>query len=964
MEEIPPGEPPDRGVPHTIPLQPGSSPPFRPMYRLSPHEYEEMKKHVTDLINKGFIQPSTSPFGAPILFVAKKDNTLRMVVDYRALNKLTIKNKYPLPRIDELLDRMQGCSIFSTLDLHSGYHQIKISDSDIPKTAFRTPLGHYEFRVLPFGLANAPATFQALMHRILNPLSHFCLVYLDDICIMSKSPEEHVQHLDQVLEVLRKNHLFVKLQKCAFCKPEVNFLGFVAGKHGLKVDPRKIDTVTSWPVPKDPHEVRQFLGLTNYFRKFIQGYAALAAPMQELVCKQKQFVWTDACQHSFDDLKQALTSAPVLALPDFTKPFEVVSDASLLGTGAVLMQDGKPLAYTSKRFIPAERNYSTTDQEFLGVIRALTEWRCYLEGSQVTLITDHNPLIHLPSQPMLNRRQARWMEYLSRFEPGLTWEYRPGRSNIADPVSRNPGLHRAAPARTITTDWVDRCRRAYSHDPWFASADNTRLLTMRNGLWLMGNSIAVPDHDSLRLDIINAHHSPSYAGHFGVAKTMHAVARTFWWPGMRKQIGHFVRTCDACQRNKATNQKPAGLLQPLEIPERRWEHVTMDLIVSLPLTSSGHDAIAVFVDKLSKMVHFAPTTSDVDAAGMAKLFLDNIVCLHGLPRKVITDRDRRFTGKLFEALCSMMGIDNTTSTSFHPQTDGQTERANRVLEDMLRNYVCSDHTDWDSHLPIAEFAVNNAYHESVQNTPFFLNYGQHPLTPVTLNTDTHVPSARLFAEQFNHAIKSARNCLQMAQQRQKTYADQNRREVQYKVGQLVLLSTKHFTFKAVGTRKFMPKYIGPFKVLKLAGPVACKLELPSSYNVHSVFHVSLLKPYCSSSTTAAPPPPLDVDADGMPVYEVEQILAHREANHNRRRIYEYLIKWRGYGPEHNSWEPASNIATPETLLTPYWAALGGQPPLSKTRQASKPKSVPRTIPPKPKRSSPQVSTGRKRRGRR
>lgn len=490
------------------------------------------------------------------------------------------------------------------------------------------------------------------------------------------------------------------------------------------------------------------------------------------------------------------------------------------------------------------------------------------------------------------------------------------------------------------------------------------MLTRHKGLWMMGNTIAVPDHNSLRPDIIHAHHAPPYAGHFGISKTMHAVARTFWWPGMRSQIGKYVRTCDACQRNKSSNQKPAGLLQPLELPERRWEHVTMDLITSLPSTSRGHDAIAVFVDKLSKMVHFAPTTSDVDAAGMARLFLDRVVCLHGLPRKVITDRDKRFTGKLFEALCLMMGINNTASTSFHPQTDGQTERANRVLEDMLRNYVCADHTDWDTHLPVAEFAVNNAYQDSVKSTPFFLNYGQHPLTPVTIFTETHVPSARLFADQFQHAISNARKCLEQAQQRQKTFADQNRREVQYEVGQQVLLSTRHFTFKAVGTRKFMPKYIGPFKVLKLAGPVACKLELPSSYNVHPVFHVSLLKPYCSSETTAAPPPPLQVDSDGMPVYEVEQILAHREAYHNRRRIYEYLIKWKGYTPEHNSWEPEHNISTPDSLLVPYWNELGGKPALTRTRQANKPKSAPRTIPPKPKRMAVQVTTGHKRRGRR
>ena len=356
---------PDLPVPHTIPTPPGAPTPFRPMYRISPREYDEMSKQITDLLKKDFIVPSTSPYGAPILFVGKKDGSLRMVIDYRALNKITIKNRYPLPRIDMLLDRMQGYKIFSTLDLCSGYHQIKLHEDDAHKTAFRTPLGHYQFTVLPFGLANAPATFQGLMNTVLAHLRHCSQVYLDDNCIMSNTAEEHVQHIREVLTTLRQYGLKCKRKKCHFNLHEVSYLGFIVGRNGIKADPAKIDAIRNWPKPTEIQHVRQFLGTTNYFRKFILAYASLARPLQLLLNSNTKFVWGLAQQQAFDALKDALVNAPVLRLPDMTKTFEVISDASLHGTGAVLIQEGHPVAYTSKGFTPAERNYHTTDQECL-----------------------------------------------------------------------------------------------------------------------------------------------------------------------------------------------------------------------------------------------------------------------------------------------------------------------------------------------------------------------------------------------------------------------------------------------------------------------------------------------------------------------------------------------------------------------------------------------------------------------
>ena len=407
-----------------------------------------MQRQVTNLLAKRLIEPSTSPFGAPILFVEKKTGDLRMVVDYRALNKVTVKNRYPLPRIDDLFDKLFGAKYFSCLDAASGFHQILLKDEDKPKTAFRTPFGHYQFRVLPFGLTNAPATFQAVMNNLFNPpkynadgsinpkhkLSEFALVFIDDIVIFSKSAADHKLHLEAVLAELRHNNILIKSSKCVWGQTELPYLGHIIGRDGIKPDPKKVQSVLNWPTPTNLREVQQFLGLTNLFIEFIQGYANMTKPLTDLTRKNVPFDWTSS---SFKALKRALTSAPVLALPDPAMPFELVCDASGYGIGAVLFQQGQPLAYYSRKMSAAERNYVVTEQELLATVEAMRVFRCYLlSGQQFTLVTDNQPNTFLQTQPHLSRRQARWSEYLQRFN--FCWVHRPGRHNVADPLSRNP----------------------------------------------------------------------------------------------------------------------------------------------------------------------------------------------------------------------------------------------------------------------------------------------------------------------------------------------------------------------------------------------------------------------------------------------------------------------------------------------------------------------------------------------
>ncbi|KAJ9511943.1 hypothetical protein QJQ45_004469 [Haematococcus lacustris] len=658
--------PPERPVGHTIPLVPDARPPVTPMYRLSKPEQEELKKQIQDYLSKGMIEPSSSPYAAPILFVQKKSGELRMCIDYRQLNKLTLRDQYPLPRIDDLFDRLSGCSVFSSLDLQAGYHQIRITPEDVPKTAFRTPEGHFQFKVLSFGLTNAPATFQRVMNDAFAPVLGKCaLVYLDDILVMSKSLPEHLQHLRLVFDLLRKNKLYAKMSKCE-------------DTHGL--------------------------------------------------------------------------------------------------------------------------------------------WR--LTGK---------------------------------------------------------------------------------------------------------DKVVVPNDSELRNHILHEMHDAVYSGHVGISKTLERVSRVFWWNTMRADVRYYVSTCDACQRDKASTLKPGGLLNPLSIPDYRWESVSMDFITKLPSGSHGYDAICVFVDRLSKMVHFVPCREDLKARRFAQLFIDHVYKLHGMPAELISDRGSLFTSVFWREVMRRCGSKPALSSSYHPQSDGQTERYNRVLEEMLRHYISPTQSDWPDYLALAEFAVNNSWQESIQSTPFLVNTGQSPVTVGLrdLPYGGRCPSAHAFTRWWQDAVANARKCMAAAQSRQAAYANKARRDVEYKVGQKVLLSTKNLKLQPGKARKLIPRYVGPFEILLLVGAVAVKLDLPASMSrLHPVFHVSLIKPYTGTDVGFMPPPVTWMDE--TPVYYVERLLDHKGVKDNKASFY--LVQWEGYDSTHNTWEPRSNLTDCDKVLAEYNAIHHLKPP--------------------------------------
>jgi hypothetical protein len=434
-----PGLPPVRDVEFAINVIPGTAPIHIAPYRMAPSEMSELKSQLEDLLSKKFIRPSVSPWGAPVLLVKKKDGKSRLCVDYRQLNKVTIKNRYPLPHIDDLMDQLKGATVFSKIDLKSGYHQIRAKEEDIPKTAIRTRYGHYEIYpnlVMPFGVTNAPAIFMDYMNRIFHPfLDKFVVVFIDDILIYSKSEEEHKEHLSLVLQVLKEKQLYANLGKCEFWLEEVKFLGHVISKEGIAVDPSKVEAVVAWERPKTATEIRSFVGLAGYYRRFIEGFAKIVAPLTNLTRKNQIFAWTDDCERSFQLMKEKLTTSPVLVLPQPEEPYEVYCDASYQGLGGVLMQHKQVVAYASRQLKTHEKNYPTHDLELAAIVFALKIWRHYLYGCTFEVFSDHKSLKYLFDQKELNIRQRRWMEFLKDYD--FTLQYHPGKANVvADALSR------------------------------------------------------------------------------------------------------------------------------------------------------------------------------------------------------------------------------------------------------------------------------------------------------------------------------------------------------------------------------------------------------------------------------------------------------------------------------------------------------------------------------------------------
>ncbi|GJS77829.1 reverse transcriptase domain-containing protein [Tanacetum coccineum] len=734
------GLPPQRQVEFRIDLVPGVTPVAKSPYRLAPSKMQELSGPLQKLQDKGFIRPSHSPWGAPVLFVKKKDGSLRMCIDYRELNKLTIKNRYPLPRIDDLFDQLQGSRYFSKIDLRSGYHQLRVHEDDIPKTAFRTRYGHFEFTVMPFGLTNAPAVFMDLMNRVCKPyLDKFVIVFIDDILIYSKTKEDHEVHLGFVLELLRKEKLYAKFSKCEFWLQEVHFLGHVVNQNGIHVDPSKIE----------------------------------------------------AQEEAFQTLKNNLCDAPILTLPDRMEDFVVYYDASNQGLGCVLTQRGKVIAYASRQLKTHEKNYTTHDLELGAVVFALKTWRHYLYGTKSVIYTDHKSLQHIFDQKELNMRQRRWIELFSDYECEI--RYNPGKVNVVvDALSRKERLKPRrvrAMAVTIQAGMREKIQAAQSE----ALKQENVIMENLHGLdqqmekkegeslYFM-DRIWVPLVGSVRTMIMDEAHKSKYSVHPGADKMYHDLRDMYWWPGMKRDIATYVSKCLTCSKVKAEHQRPSGLLQQPEIPEWKWDKITMDFITKLPRSKSGNDTIWVIVDRLTKSAHFLAIREDYSTEKLAKIYIDEIVARHGVPVSIISDRDGRFTSRCWQTVQKALGTRLDMSTAYHPQTDGQSERTIQTLEDMLRACVIDFGGSWDVHLPLAEFSYNNSYHSSIKCAPFEALYERKCRSPVLWAEigESSLIGPELVQETTDKVVL-IKEKLKAARDRQKSYADNRRKPLEFEI---------------------------------------------------------------------------------------------------------------------------------------------------------------------------------------
>ena len=944
-EKLPSGLPPKRSCEFHIDLKTDAQPQKKGLYRMSPGELKELKVQLEDLVEHGFIRPSTSPWGAPVLFVNKKDGALRMCVDYRALNRFTIKNSYPLPRIDDIFDQLDGANYFTKIDLRSGYHQIRLDESSIPLTAFRTRYGHYEFLVLPFGLTNAPASFMTLMNDIFrDQLDKFVIVYLDDILVYSKSWKEHLSHIKTVLQVLHNKKLYGKLSKCYFGLKEVEYLGHILQPSGVRVDPHKTDVISKWDLPTCKKDVQSFLGLVNYYRRFIKNCSAIAKPLTSLT-KNVPFQWTAEHDTAFRSLKSAITTAPVLKAYSPEAPIIVTTDASSYAIGAVLEQitpDGiHPVAFTSRTLNPAEQNYAPHELELLAIVDTLRTWRSYLHGKKFTVHTDHYPLRYLQTQEQLSARQVRWLERLVEFD----FQIIPikGKSNlVADALSRqakstpDPYFYKrnllqqvikktkkvevnALSVVSRSPSDIESLRNDYSKDTEFKRLiDKPRGPFQKTDSLLYKNDKLCIPKGVFRIKLLHDYHSTPNTGHLRIKKTYQRLKQEYYWKNMKKTIQDYVKSCYSCQRIKGTNYKPFGLLQPLQPPIAKWTHITMDFVTPLPKTARNNQGLFNVVDRLSKMIRVIPIPPKVDAPLIAQLFKDHVYRHHGLPQVIISDRDPIFMSKFWQELFSLLGTKLRPSSAYHPQTDGQTEVVNKKVEEMIRAFVGYHKTDWDEHLTEFEVAYNSSVHTATMHTPFYLNYGIHPRTiPVqTLASDN--PSAGQFLEHMQKSVTYAKDRIIKENESMAREANKHRQDHSFKAGDQVMLSTKNISLDdGSGSRKLHPKFCGPFKILSQINQVTFKLDLPQPMierRIHNAFHASLLKPFFPDTFNRRDPPPPPVQfEDGHDEYEVEKILHHRK----RRNRMQYLIKWVGYPDHENSWVYKEDLLNSPDLLSKY-----------------------------------------------
>ena len=841
---------------HKIELVEGAKPYNQKLRRLSPLESAELSKYLQEMIEGGRIRPSDSPWGANVLFVAKAGGGFRCCQDYRWLNKQTKPDTYPLPRMDVYMDSANGV-FWTKMDLLKGFYQMPMHKDSITVTAFNTVQGKYEFLVMPMGLQGAPGSFMKAMNKIFEGLtwdpnvnkSSGVLVYLDDILLYSQTEQEHLALLRKVLERLRQYNLQCRFDKCSFAKTEVEFLGFLLSHQGVRIDPAKFKAITDWPDRmSNKSHVRGFMGTANWMRRFVPHLSGVLAPLHEFAKETYRGPWTDEHTLAVKQVKQVLTSDAIMGVPCVDPqtsnyyPFTVITDASDIAVGAILLQqqsddrnDIKVIAYESRKFIPAERNYSTHEKELLGVLHAVDVWKCFLEGSKFTVLTDHQSLRWLNGLTDMSRRQARWVDELQGFDFEVL--YLKGADNPADGFTRAPyhdtgteeqdyerkppfvvvnGMCRGKyfprilkqfPAEVILCatqrkldDWSRgslhyKIVAGYAMDPNFQSREwrvkNGAVFDDQTGLWLTHGKLIIPQITAIVQAVISEHHDTAYGGHLGVNKTVERLQRVFWWPSMVQDIQDYVKSCHHCQRARHATQRPAGLSLPIDPPTEPWQKVHIDFAGPFKRRApTRHNHVMIIVDSFTKMAKFVRCHNTIDGKQTAELYIDHVWSVFGRPQTIVTDRGTQFVNEFWHTLQTRLGTHSGLTASYHPQANGQAEV---MVKQMKKQLIAFEDQGmrWWRVLPACEFAYNDSVNATTGFSPFYLNYGRHPRTPLqsylTPNEDRTIQEwvVRLqSALAIAHEAAYNRLMIQKAKQREHTNAHR-RAATEFSVGDLV-----------------------------------------------------------------------------------------------------------------------------------------------------------------------------------
>jgi hypothetical protein len=699
---------------------------------------------------------------------------------------------------------------------------------------------------------------------------------------------------------------------------------------GVATDSSKIESIRNWPRPDNQKELRGFLGITGYYRKFIKHYAIISQPLTGLLKKGALYVWTDTSETAFCTLKQALITAPVLALPDFTFQFVVDTDAYDVGIGAVLSQKGHPLAFVSRALGPRNRCLSVYEKEYLAILLAVQQWRSYLQCAEFVIRTDHQSLTHLTDQ----RLHTEWQKKALTKLMGLQYriQYKQGIHNgAADALSRKPSASSQVFAlTTVQPAWLSAVVASYTGDAHVQTLLQKLAVdpaavpsyTLTQGILRYKGRIWVGSDPALQQQLISAFHDSPIGGHSGFPVTYRRLLSRFCWPAMKHMIREYVRSCHTCQQAKSERLPPAGLLQPLPIPSSPWECATMDFIVGLP-PSRQFNCLLVIVDKLTKFAHFIPLKHPYTATKVAELFVDNVYRLHGMPASLVSDRDPVFTSTFWQSVFRTTGTQLKLSTAHHPETDGQTEHVNQSIECYLCCFISAHPQQWSKWISLCEFWYNTNWHSSTGHTPFELLYGRHPRYFGVVAADS-IASADVqdWLRERELVMASVKQHLLRMQQRMKYQADKHRRERKFAVGDKVFLRLQLYLQSSVAVRanhKLAFKFFGPFFVMERIGAVAYRLDLPPSSRVHPVFHVSQLKPCIGPGTPISASLPATDTFLQVPI----RVLQHRMRQRGHRTVTQGLVQWSGAAVDQATWEDLEALAQ-RFPGAPAWGQAGTQ----------------------------------------